>query len=172
MKNWKGVKNLQEITEKTPIFTNEDLRDFCIGPYSVELAKSYLNRPQPLKYFKHKKKHYYKLTGLTSRFVSSDAKEPKHYMVTLYIPTNNIMDVKCYCTCKTGMRTLGGCAHSTAALYQLTVAKGLPAPSKKRPSITAQQKAENVTNVRPFKLRKKEAQKEEQQSDEEECEVE
>ena len=66
-------------------------------------------------------------------------------------------DIKSYCSCKTGARTLGGCAHATAMIHFLTIPQ-LEKQSKKN-SPTAKSKAKSIINVRPFKMAKIEERK-------------
>lgn len=152
---WKGGYTLDYLRSITPVLSKEQLREYCIGPYALRLIKPYLDRNQELKLFKHKtKKDHYKITGITSRFVKTDAAQPKTYSVTLYLPNNNINEIVTYCTCKTGARTLGGCVHSTVVLYYLTVNKGDTEEPVKNIFQTAKHKTETVLDIRPFKLQK------------------
>lgn len=67
-----------------------------------------------------------------------------------------------YCTCKIGARTLGGCAHSTAILYHLTVGS---IDSVKLPKIQANSKLRDIIDVREFKLAAKRKRDEECESE-------
>ena len=113
----------EDILNSSPSLSLEDIRNWSIGPYALTLAKPYIEHNPELKFWKHKKlENIFKIKGLTSRFVTSDSKQAKKYTVLLKILKDN-SEILTYCTCKSGARTLGGCAHSCAILYYLTVDK-------------------------------------------------
>ena len=60
-------------------------------------------------------------------------------------------EILTYCTCKSGARTLGGCTHSCAILYYLTVDKigERSNAAQKKVSVSG------VIDIRQFKLQKK-----------------
>lgn len=121
-KNWQKI-DYEQIIQKTPKLSPEDLRKWSVGPYALTLAKPYLEHSSDLKFWQHKKlSSVYKAKGMLSRFVTSDNTKAKKYTVVVKIPsTGNVTDILSYCTCKAGARTLGGCAHSCAILYHLTI---------------------------------------------------
>ena len=83
---------------------------------------------------------------MVSRFVSSDSNQPKKYTILVKIPKNtDPKDIVVYCTCKAGTRTLGGCAHSCAVIYYLTVNQK---NDEKRPN-TARERV-NSTDIIDF----------------------
>ena len=91
-----------------------------------------------------------------------DLSQPKKYTVFLRISENS-SDILTYCTCKAGARTLGGCAHSCAILYHLTVDKcgERPNAAHKRVNLSG------VVDIREFKLQKKQNTQENQSQIEE-----
>lgn len=119
---WNQITH-KEIIEQVPELTLHDLRKWSIGPYALTLAKPYLKHANQLKFWKHKKlDHVFKVKGMISRFVTSDNAQPKKYSIVVKLsPTGNVSDILSYCTCKAEARTLGGCAHSCAILYHLTI---------------------------------------------------
>lgn len=148
---WKP-QTVEEVWIACPQLTLQEIRNWSIGPYALTLAKPYLQRDIQLKFYKHKTEHFvYKVKGLMSRFVSSDSTQPKKYTVVIYIPPTGGEDVLAYCTCKSGARTLGGCAHSCAILYYLTVDQ-----SNEKSSVAQKRVSESgIIDLREFKQKKK-----------------
>ena len=126
----------------------------------MRLAKPYLDHSEQLKYFQHpNQEEIFKIKGLVSRF--SKKMEPKKYIILLKIPKEGeIKDILSYCTCKTGSRTLGGCFHSTAILFHLTIDIKPEEASKKKNSPTAKNKLKGIIDIRPFKKKKINSKKE------------
>ena len=120
-KSWQKI-DYNSLKGEVPALSLEDVRKWSVGPYALTLAKPYLKHCTDLKYWKHKKlENVYRVKGMVSRFVTSDKKSAKKYCVTVKIPKDgNIKQLITYCTCKSGARTLGGCAHSCTILYHLT----------------------------------------------------
>lgn len=116
-------KTYEELKEEIPLLTLEEIRKWSVGPYALTLAKPYLEHSNELKFWKHKTENrIYKIKGMISRFVTSDKTQAKKYCILLQIPSNGeVEQILSYCTCKSGARTLGGCAHSCAILYHLTI---------------------------------------------------
>ena len=117
---WRELE-YNQIKQLVPTILPSQLRDWSLGPYALTLAKPYLEHSSNLRYFQHpQQKDVFKIKGLVSRF--SKKMDPKKYQVFLKLNQNgNIEDILSYCTCKTGARTLGGCAHSTAILLTFCV---------------------------------------------------
>lgn len=146
--------DLEYIKENVPSLTMDIVREWCIGPYSIELSQCYLEHSSEVKYWKHKNQsNLWKVTGITSRFAKSDIATSKSYSVVLQIPLEgDIEDIHSYCSCKTGARTLGGCAHATSVLCHLTVDQVSNNSSKKSPN--SKSKSSDIHNVRPLKVQK------------------
>lgn len=160
---WKRVK-LEEIQNDFPKYSMDDIHQWCIGPYSISLSEKYLDHSAEIEIWKHKKqKDVVKITQITSRYSKTDSIQPKHYSVILQFPNKNqdITEVKTYCTCKTGMQTLGGCVHATAVLCKLTVDRSSIGDANESP--TAKMKMTTVQDIRPFKIQKMEEKKKESQ---------
>lgn len=64
-------------------------------------------------------KNIIRVCGFQSRHASKSRK--KQHNVHLYFPDKceNLSNVISYCTCKSGMRTVGGCSHAISALYYI-----------------------------------------------------
>lgn len=104
----------QELQESLPQFTLHDLRIWAVGPYTLKLAHAYLKNCSSLKFLINQQRNVIKVQGMASRFMAN-----KNYQVYLHIPSNNILEVESYCTCKSGEHTLGGCAHTMTTLFIL-----------------------------------------------------
>lgn len=150
-KGWKKIASLAEFKVLCPQYSLDILREWTIGPYALELSKRYLDHSPDIE-FKYHPKHSktFKISKIISRFSKHSGKSPKKYSVILQIPEEgDIEDIKSYCTCKTGARTLGGCAHATAMLYLLTVPQ--EDTSKKRNSPTSESKGRKYKKIGSFK---------------------
>jgi hypothetical protein len=154
-KQWKK-QTFEDVWNATPALTLQDIRKWSIGPYALTLAKPYLEHSAELKFWKHKKeKNVFKIKGMVSRFVSSDSSQPRKYTILVKIPKNaGPKDIVAYCTCKAGTRTLGGCAHSCAVIYYLTVNQE---SDEERPN-TARKRVDStdIIDLRVYKQQKKE----------------
>lgn len=158
---WKKLK-IDEVKTQVPSLQQKDIRDWNVGNYAITLAKPYLEHSNSLTYFQHAtEKSIFKVKGLVSRFTKK--KDPKKYTVYLALPSEgDLEDIHSYCTCKTGTRTLGGCAHSTAVLYNLTIDDQ---PVIKNASIVAQKKIENIIDLSQYKEEKKKKRQESSQEE-------
>lgn len=100
--------------------TMDALRDWNAGPYAIRLARAYLSEAcDALRYSSSSSQlqTFLKVQGLKSRFSSG---KPRAVVLLMAGTTAGII---CYCTCKAGMRTVGGCAHGVAALYLFVMHK-------------------------------------------------
>ena len=138
---------LEKLKQILPSLTKSQLREWCVGPYSLTLAKPYLEHSKELKISQYSKnKRVLKVEGIASRFTKKT--NTKHYTVFIDIPKDgNSEAITTYCLCKSGARTLGGCAHSTAALYKLTC--------QEEEKNVAPQKGSPLLSVSDFKKMKK-----------------
>lgn len=158
----------EDVKAELPSLSLEDIRKWSVGPYALTLAKPYLTHCNELKFWKHKKlESVYKIKGMISRFVTSDSAHSKKYCILIKIPKDgNVNNILSYCTCKAGARTLGGCAHSCAILYHLTITddsdhENKPNTSQKRLSTSG------IIDLKTYRAKKK---KENQSFDEESIE--
>ena len=158
IKGWKK-SSLETVQSLCPTYSLDILRQWTIGPYSIELAQQYLSHSKDITFKVHPEfENTFKISKMISRFSKTTIKVPKQYSVIVQLPLKgDIKDIKSYCSCKTGARTLGGCAHATAMIHFLTIPQ-LQKQSKKK-SPTAKSKAESIISVRPFKIAKIEERK-------------
>jgi hypothetical protein len=87
------------------------------------------------------------VTGITSRFQRSDGKSKKNHTVVLCVRGSKPEQIEACCSCKVGQRTIGGCAHTTAALKHLFVNEK---KEVKKPSSTAQSKFKHVGDLHQY----------------------
>ena len=121
---WKkaNIYNEKTYLKSIPFFTVDDLREFCCGPYALKLAKQYIKHSHNLAFYVHidkSYKHIIKVSGIQSRFSSI-----KQYSVFIYFDyssnsNNLLLDCLTCCTCKSGLRSIGACAHVVTALYYI-----------------------------------------------------
>ena len=69
------------------------------------------------------------------------------------LEVGDIEDIWSYCTCKTGTRTLGGCAHATSILILLIISQSTESIINISP--TSKFKAKTLINISEFKKTKK-----------------
>ena len=150
---WKKL-NLDGIKKIIPTLQIEQLREWSIGPYSLMLAKPYIEHCSEFKYYQHPKlKTTFKIKGMTSRF--SKKQNPKKYTVLLDLPQEgNMEDILSFCTCKTGARTLGGCVYATAILFHLTIEKQEVDMNDTSP-LKAKNRSIDIIDIKDFKNEKK-----------------
>ncbi|CAF1529916.1 unnamed protein product [Adineta steineri] len=168
-------KQLDEITDLIPKLTLDIIRNYALGEYALKLAIPYLQHASSLSIKTHKSKQYegiLKIEGITSRF--SKCISPKHHKVFIQFNNSNqpkqstrtyddnsndglsinIKNINSYCTCKSGARTVGTCAHVIAVLYWLYAnLNGITIPTYNVKSTALEQ---NITNLQPFNRRRRE----------------
>ena len=153
--NLKWTKTtFEDVKQKIPTLTLEQLQKWSIGPYALTLAEPYLAHAKELKIWQLKGQDIFKVKGMISRFATSDKKEAKKYTIVVKIPNSSEVEkILSYCTCKSGARTMGGCAHSCAILYYLSNHNDIEDPdqpntAKKRVS------ASGVIDLKDYKQQK------------------
>ncbi|CAF1108216.1 unnamed protein product [Rotaria sordida] len=127
-KYFEPLKQFDEIIDLIPKLTLNTIRNYGLGEYALKLAIPYLQHASSLSIKTHKSKQY-----------SSVIK---------------IEDLNSYCSCKSGARTVGTCAHVIAALYWFYAnLNGITIPTYNVKSIALEQ---NITNLQSFNRRRRE----------------
>ena len=113
---------------------------WATGPYALTLSEPYLEYVRALgrtvKFAARtvvRRGLLVRIKGLTSRFKSKKAR-----IVHLLYRQGSLVDT--YCTCESGMRTIGGCAHAIAVLrhiLELKTGAAVPLPTKSRQVLDA-----------------------------------
>lgn len=126
--------NLDELAlAEFPILTLQYLRDLTIGVYQLKLAPSYIQDTLQRENVEHfsfqilEEERGFLRCRIYSRFTQAT----KHQLWIAYVPQDDedheddregpIMGY--YCTCKTGSRTVGCCAHISSVLWFLGFAR-------------------------------------------------
>ncbi|CAF1286217.1 unnamed protein product [Rotaria sordida] len=123
-----ALENFDEIIDLIPKLTLNTIRNYGLGEYALKLAIPYLQHASSLSIKTHKSKQY-----------SSVIK---------------IEDINSYCSCKSGARSVGTCAHVIAALYWFYAnLNGITIPTYNVKSIALEQ---NITNLQSFNRRRRE----------------
>ncbi|CAF1347613.1 unnamed protein product [Rotaria sordida] len=167
------TKQFDEIIDLILKLTLNTIRNYGLGEYALKLAIPYLQHASSLSIKTHKSKQYssvIKIEGITSRY--SKRTSPKHHKVCLQFTNGdqpkhstrtddydsdnelslNIKDINSYCSCKSGARTVGTCAHVIAALYWFYAnLNGITIPTYNVKSIALEQ---NITNLQSFNQRR------------------
>jgi hypothetical protein len=164
------TRQLHEIIDLKLVLSVDAIRQYGLGDYALKLALPYLQHASDISIKTHKSKHYsniIKIEGITSRY--SKKTSPKHHKVFLQFPDDNerrdsallnnydnedeflldiIKSINSYCSCKSGARTVGACAHVIATLYWLYAnINDIPIPHYSAKLIDLQ---DNITNLQPF----------------------
>lgn len=117
-----------------PVLTEEYLKDLTVGIYQVQLAPSYIedklkrNNEEEYQLDEHFNEPGFIRVRIYSRFRNAK----KHQIFISYSNEreegNNLDDLILgyYCTCQSGARTLGTCAHVTSVLWFLGFARHQP----------------------------------------------
>jgi predicted XRE-type DNA-binding protein len=112
-KGWKKVAMENILIPE--YLSKESIRTWALGPYAERLALSYINHSGfNLSFWSHRDHpDVYRVQGIPSRFTSGS----KHRIWLQF--GGDMNDVFTYCSCKSGSRVTGGCAHSIAVLTYL-----------------------------------------------------
>ncbi len=101
----------------------QSLRDWACGSYAIRLSLQYLHHANEFKYYRSTSHPLdIKITGIVSRFSSNKINPKMHKVYLRFSDDGNDVDLSgcfSYCTCKTGQRVCGGCAHTVAVLFIL-----------------------------------------------------
>ncbi|CAF1565308.1 unnamed protein product, partial [Rotaria sordida] len=169
------TRQVHQIVDFIPALTLETIRDYGLDDYALKLAIPYLQHATAICVKTHKSKQYsnvIKVEGIKSRYSKKSA--PKHHKIFLQFDNDNWendytlssdydndyeswLNIKCinsYCSCKSGARTVGACAHVITALYWLYCnINDVPIPGYSAKSITLQR---NITDLQPFNQHRRE----------------
>ena len=108
-----------------PKYTIDDIRKWNCGPYQLMLAAKYLRHKIELKTYRHDTyPNTIKIKGMISRYSRYDKSKKLRTIYLRFVPgVDEGLDegVFAYCTCYNGQRTVGGCAHIIAILYQILI---------------------------------------------------
>jgi DDE superfamily endonuclease len=164
-KNW-SISSFEEIKSKLPNFDIDDIRQHALGQYALNLAVPYLQHASKIKIKTHEDVQYsnvIRLEGITSRY-SKKTNRKKHVVYLQFneneeekeIQLNNENFTTCfnkinsYCSCKSGARTVGACAHIIAGLYYLyTKMNNIEIPTE---SIKSSMLKNNILEVQHKKI--------------------
>ena len=147
---WKKV-GLPEAVSIFPLIHSEnDIIRWNIGSYALTLSEQYDNTMKYLSICIHKKENItiMRLKGFKSRFTSK-----MHIVYCKVSDCRTLNSLRCYCTCKSGARTLGGCSHAVATMIMMMKLQR-SIVTVKRPCVADQL---GVEDVRPFKRRRLES---------------
>ena len=102
----------KEACPKFPTLCNDEIREMTLGLYQVKLARS------------HAPEHCdndgsYKIFVSTDCFICGNSKQNNAKRYKLWIKHNNNLINGCFCTCKSGSRVIGMCAHITSVIWYL-----------------------------------------------------
>lgn len=119
---WVGIKDISGwMRTRNITYSQNDIRRFACGPYAMSLAQRYISHSSSFKFYcsttmekQMKKSNLLKVRGTKSRYRSA-----RSYVIHLHL-TNDINDLMVVCSCKSGLRTIGGCAHVIAVLCALS----------------------------------------------------
>jgi hypothetical protein len=126
------LNKLQEISEitrgwkETPVedlalpqdLSLSSIREWALGPYSLRLATSYIHHKvcseifQAFRFLGNPSRQ-----GIPSRFTSV------HKQNIFLEFGQDMAEILSFCSCKSGARTVGGCAHAIAVLVYLDLCK-------------------------------------------------
>jgi len=120
---FKGI-SIQQFVDAAPNDLNSlaALRAWNGGPYAIRLAPHYLDHVTDELKFLHahsRDQDIYKIQGFRSRFSKTQAR------TVWVIFSDSLSGTTCYCNCKCGTRTIGGCSHAVAALWLVLKERGV-----------------------------------------------
>jgi hypothetical protein len=107
-----------------PKYTINDIRNWNCGPYQLLLATKYLKHADEFKVYTHNDyPNTIKIKGIISRYSRNDISKKLRTIFLRFDPTvqKGLNDIFAWCSCYNGQRTIGGCAHIIAMLYQILI---------------------------------------------------
>ncbi len=122
LQNWRH-RPIEQLMEQKIIPFNlclQNIQNWNCGDYAIRLAPRYLQHSDVanFKLYVHQAlPKTIRINGIISRH--SGQIDPRKYIVCLQFRTNDMNDTIGYCTCKSGARTMGSCAHVIAGLMYL-----------------------------------------------------